>query len=163
MAEDKHDAEHALSDSDTTTDEQQVLAQTSEAEEKRLLRKLDLRLLPAVSILYLLSFLDRSNVANARIEGLTTDLKMTGNQYLTGLTLYFVGYVLFEIPCNIVLKRTTPRFWLSPLSSQSSSLSSPNATPAAPPSSSSLPPWQSSATSSYSQTRIRVHAQAFHM
>lgn len=61
MADDKHDAEHALSDSDTTTEEQQVLAQTSEAEEKRLLRKLDLRLLPAVSILYLLSFLDRSN------------------------------------------------------------------------------------------------------
>ncbi|KAJ6191708.1 MFS transporter [Bipolaris maydis] len=116
MAEDKHDAEHALSsDSDTTTDEQQVLAQISEAEEKRLLRKLDLRLLPAVSILYLLSFLDRSNVANARIEGLTKDLKMTGNQYLTGLTLYFVGYVLFEIPCNIVLKRTTPRFWLPTL------------------------------------------------
>ncbi|KAJ6283144.1 major facilitator superfamily domain-containing protein [Bipolaris maydis] len=116
MAEDKHDAEHALSsDSDTTTDEQQVLAQISETEEKRLLRKLDLRLLPAVSILYLLSFLDRSNVANARIEGLTKDLKMTGNQYLTGLTLYFVGYVLFEIPCNIVLKRTTPRFWLPTL------------------------------------------------
>jgi hypothetical protein len=80
--------------------------------EKRLLRKLDLRLLPAVSILYLLSFLDRSNVANARIEGLTTDLHMTGNQYLTGLTLYFLGYVLFELPCNIILKRTTPKFWL---------------------------------------------------
>ena len=29
---------------------------------------------------------------------------MTGNQYLTGLTLYFVGYVLFELPCNIILK-----------------------------------------------------------
>lgn len=36
-------------------------------------------------------------VANARIEGLTTDLGMTGNQYLTGLTLYFVGYVIFEV------------------------------------------------------------------
>ncbi|KAF2730160.1 MFS nicotinic acid transporter-like protein Tna1 [Polyplosphaeria fusca] len=83
--------------------------------EKKLLRKLDLRLLPAVSILYLLSFLDRSNVANARIEGLTTDLGMTGNQYLTGLTLYFIGYVLFEIPCNVVLKRTTPKFWLPTL------------------------------------------------
>ncbi|KAF2281290.1 MFS transporter [Westerdykella ornata] len=83
--------------------------------ESRLLRKLDLRLLPAVSILYLLSFLDRSNVANARIEGLTTDLHMTGNQYLTGLTLYFIGYVLFEIPCNIILKRTTPKFWLPTL------------------------------------------------
>lgn len=40
--------------------------------ERALLRKLDYKLLPAVSILYLLSFLDRSNVANARIEGLTT-------------------------------------------------------------------------------------------
>ncbi|KAJ4371405.1 hypothetical protein N0V83_004622 [Neocucurbitaria cava] len=83
--------------------------------EKKLLRTLDLRLLPAVSILYLLSFLDRSNVANARIEGLTTDLGMTGNQYLTGLTLYFLGYVLFELPCNIVLKRTSPKFWLPTL------------------------------------------------
>ncbi|KAI1413948.1 MFS general substrate transporter [Hypoxylon sp. FL1857] len=83
--------------------------------EGALLRKLDLRLLPAVGILYLLSFLDRSNVGNARIEGLLNDVHMTGNQYLTGLTLYFVGYVLFEIPCNIILKRTTPRIWLPTL------------------------------------------------
>ncbi|EQB49751.1 putative transporter [Colletotrichum aenigma] len=83
--------------------------------EKALLRKLDAKLLPAVGILYLLSFLDRSNVGNARIEGLTDDLHMTGNEYLTGLTLYFIGYVLFEIPCNIILKRTTPRFWLPTL------------------------------------------------
>jgi hypothetical protein len=40
--------------------------------ERAFLRKLDWKLLPAVSILYLLSFLDRSNVANARIDGLTT-------------------------------------------------------------------------------------------
>lgn len=38
-----------------------------------------------------------------------------GDQYLTGLTLYFIGYVLFEIPCNIVLKKTTPRIWLPTL------------------------------------------------
>ncbi|KAK4038879.1 major facilitator superfamily domain-containing protein [Parachaetomium inaequale] len=84
-------------------------------DEKALLRKIDWRLLPAVGILYLLSFLDRSNVGNARIEGLADDLHMTGNQYLTGLTLYFIGYVLFEVPCNIILKRTTPRFWLPTL------------------------------------------------
>jgi len=65
--------------------------------EKSLLRKLDFKLLPPVILLYLLSFLDRSNVANARIEGLTTDLNITGNQYLTGLTLYFIGYVIFEV------------------------------------------------------------------
>ncbi|KAK3498965.1 major facilitator superfamily domain-containing protein [Neurospora hispaniola] len=89
--------------------------ETNSVNEKSLLRKLDIRLLPAVGILYLLSFLDRSNVGNARIEGLASDLGMTGNQYLTGLTLYFIGYVIFEIPCNIVLKRTTPRFWLPTL------------------------------------------------
>ncbi|KAK0728760.1 major facilitator superfamily domain-containing protein [Lasiosphaeria miniovina] len=83
--------------------------------EGSLLRKLDRRLLPAVGILYLLSFLDRSNVGNAKLENLTVDLKMTGNEYLTGLTLYFIGYVIFEVPCNIILKRTTPRFWLPTL------------------------------------------------
>ncbi|PYH99394.1 MFS general substrate transporter [Aspergillus ellipticus CBS 707.79] len=83
--------------------------------EKALLRKLDYRLLPPLTILYLLSFLDRSNVGNAKLEGMAADLDMTGDQYLTGLTLYFIGYVLFEIPCNIGLKRTTPRIWLPTL------------------------------------------------
>ena len=83
--------------------------------EKKLVRKLDYKLLPALTFLYLLSFLDRSNVGNARIEGLVADLHMTGNEYLTGLTLFFVGYVIFEVPCNIVLKLWTPRMWLPTL------------------------------------------------
>ncbi|RYC58785.1 hypothetical protein CHU98_g7413 [Xylaria longipes] len=49
--------------------------------EKSLLRKIDAHLLPAVSILYLLSFLDRSNVGNARIEGLLGDLNMDPMQH----------------------------------------------------------------------------------
>jgi MFS family permease len=51
-------------------------------------------------------------VGNAKLDGLVTDLSMTGDQYLTGLTFYFIGYVLFEVPSNIVLKRTSPRLWL---------------------------------------------------
>ncbi|KAI1036099.1 hypothetical protein LB504_011528 [Fusarium proliferatum] len=82
------------------SDEAGTIDSSSQINEKALLRKLDLKLLPAVGILYLLSFLDRSNA---------------GNEYLTGLTLYFIGYVLFEIPCNIILKRTTPRLWLPTL------------------------------------------------
>lgn len=80
--------------------------------EKSLVRKLDYKLLPVLTFLYLLSFLDRSNVGNARIEGLVDDIHITGNEYLTGLTLFFVGYVLFEVPCNIILKLWTPRMWL---------------------------------------------------
>ncbi|CCT75398.1 related to PUTATIVE TARTRATE TRANSPORTER [Fusarium fujikuroi IMI 58289] len=105
----KNDSPPDLSDEAGTVDS------SSQVNEKALLRKLDLKLLPAVGILYLLSFLDRSNVGNARIEGMIDDLHMSGNEYLTGLTLYFIGYVLFEIPCNIILKRTTPRLWLPTL------------------------------------------------
>lgn len=42
-------------------------------------------------------------------------MTIAGDQYLTGLTLYFVGYVVFEIPSNVVLKKTTPRIWLPTL------------------------------------------------
>ncbi|KAL6304999.1 major facilitator superfamily domain-containing protein [Sparassis latifolia] len=83
--------------------------------ERKLVRKLDLRLLPVLTMLYLLSFLDRSNIGNAKLDGLTTDLKMKQSQYLNVLTMYFFGYVLFEIPSNIVLKRLTPRLWLPTL------------------------------------------------
>ncbi|KAF2723450.1 MFS transporter [Polychaeton citri CBS 116435] len=89
--------------------------ESGEINEVALVRKLDQYLLPGLTVLYLLSFLDRSNVANARIEGLTDDISITGNQYLTGLTLFFLGYVIFEIPCNIILKKTTPRLWLPTL------------------------------------------------
>jgi hypothetical protein len=44
--------------------------------EKALLRKLDYRLLPPLTLLYLLSFLDRSNVGNARLEGMADDINM---------------------------------------------------------------------------------------
>lgn len=50
-------------------------------DEAALLRKMDLRLIPMLSVLYLLAFLDRGNIGNAKIEGLVDDLNMTGPQY----------------------------------------------------------------------------------
>jgi hypothetical protein len=91
------DIKDASLDADPVSSSEQEDLAAYGINERTLLRKIDWRLLPAVGILYLLSFLDRSNVGNARIEGLATDLHMTGNQYLTGLTLYFVGYVIFEV------------------------------------------------------------------
>jgi MFS family permease len=82
--------------------------------EKKLLRKLDLYLVPGVALLYLLSFLDRANVANARLEGLEKDLGLSadGSDYLNGLTLFFVGYISLEVVWNLILKRVGPRVWL---------------------------------------------------
>ncbi|KAF8903161.1 major facilitator superfamily domain-containing protein [Gymnopilus junonius] len=81
-------------------------------EDRALVRKIDLRLIPVLTLLYLLSFLDRTNIGNAKILGLTTDLHVSAPGYNSSLALYFVGYVLFEVPANIVLKRLNPQVWL---------------------------------------------------
>ena len=56
-------------------------AYTAEVDPKKVLLKMDLHLIPMLALLYLLSFLDRGNIGNARIEGLTETLHMTGPQY----------------------------------------------------------------------------------
>ncbi|KAF8158161.1 major facilitator superfamily domain-containing protein [Crassisporium funariophilum] len=95
--------------SDTTVDE------FNTPEDKALVRKIDLRLIPILTLLYLLSFLDRTNIGNAKIVGLTTDLNVTPPEYNTALALYFVAYVIFEVPANIILKRFDPQIWLPSL------------------------------------------------
>lgn len=80
--------------------------------EKKLLLKMDLHILPAVAVLYLLSFLDRGNIGNANIEGLSEDLKLKGNQYNLCLTIFFITYCLFEVPANACLKVLRPAIWL---------------------------------------------------
>lgn len=70
-------------------------------EDRRITRKVDFRLLPILTLLYLLSFLDRSNIGNAKIDGLVTDLDISASAYNTALAIYFVGYVIFEVPSNV--------------------------------------------------------------
>lgn len=86
--------------------------QFSKAEEKTLLCRIDVRLIPLLSILYLISFLDRGNVGNARVAGMTKDLHLSGSQYNIVLTMFFIPYALFEVPSNIVLKILKPRIWI---------------------------------------------------
>ncbi|EJD47967.1 MFS general substrate transporter [Auricularia subglabra TFB-10046 SS5] len=80
---------------------------------KRLMRKIDLRIMPWLCLLYLFSFLDRSSIGNAKLYGLIPDLHMTDEQYLIALSLFFAPYALFEVPSNILLKRLRPSVWLS--------------------------------------------------
>jgi hypothetical protein len=58
-------------------------------DEKKILRKMDWHLIPMLALLYLLSFLDRGNIGNAKIEGLQETLGMTGAQYNWCLTAFF--------------------------------------------------------------------------
>ncbi|KAH6908798.1 major facilitator superfamily domain-containing protein [Coprinopsis sp. MPI-PUGE-AT-0042] len=81
---------------------------------KRLLRKMDWNLVPFLALLYLLSFLDRTNIGNARLDTLEKDLGMTGKlDYNIALAVFFPWYVLAEIPSNLMMKRTSPSLWLA--------------------------------------------------
>lgn len=73
--------------------------------EALLVRKIDLRLLPMVILMYILNYLDRNNIAAARLAGLESDLSLTGTQYLTALSILFVGYILMQIPSNLFLNK----------------------------------------------------------
>ncbi|KAF3351854.1 hypothetical protein VdG1_04660 [Verticillium dahliae VDG1] len=81
-------------------------------DEKKVLRKMDVRLIPMLALLYLLSFLDRGNIGNAKIEGLQEDLHMSDDQYNWCLTVFFFTYAAFEVPSNLLLKKLRPSVWL---------------------------------------------------
>ncbi|EJD00760.1 MFS general substrate transporter [Fomitiporia mediterranea MF3/22] len=78
------------------------------AEERRIVRKLDFCLIPLMTMFYLLSFLDRANIGNARVAGLQKDLKLTDHQYQICVTVLYVPYIAAELPSNLLLRRLGP-------------------------------------------------------
>ncbi|KAI0776609.1 MFS general substrate transporter [Trametes elegans] len=87
-------------------------AQDGGVDQERVLRKLDWRLLPLLCLMFILSFLDRINIGNAKVAGLVTDLHLNGLQYNICAALFFIPYCLFEIPANIAMKVMSPSRWI---------------------------------------------------
>ena len=79
---------------------------------KKLLRKIDWVLIPFLALLYLLSFLDRTNIGNARLANLEKNLGMGGLDYNVALGVFFPWYVAAEIPSNMAMKRFRPSIWI---------------------------------------------------
>ncbi|KNG89001.1 MFS transporter [Aspergillus nomiae NRRL 13137] len=89
-------------------------APRSPINERKLMAKIDWHVVPCLCLMYLLAFLDRVNISNAAILGLQEDLNIeTGTKYNTALTIFFVPYIIFEIPSNILMKKLKPHLWLS--------------------------------------------------
>lgn len=61
---------------------------------KKILRKVDLRLVPMLVLLYLIAYLDKTNIGNAKIEGMTEDLSLKGIQYNVVVAIFFIPFVL---------------------------------------------------------------------
>ncbi|KIV99683.1 uncharacterized protein PV09_08674 [Verruconis gallopava] len=103
-----------LNDIKTENADQDDVSQGMTAkEQKHAIRKVDRRVVPLLTFLYLISFIDRSNIGNANIAGMNNDLKLHGLQYNTAVTLFYVPYTLLEVPSNIVLKLIRPSIWIS--------------------------------------------------
>ncbi|CZT03211.1 related to putative tartrate transporter [Rhynchosporium graminicola] len=86
-------------------------------EEKKLMRRVDWRIIPLCAVMYAVKNIDSSNVSNARIMdkgtpyNIMTELKMTENQYNLVTTMYFIPYILAEVPSNLLLKKVRPSVW----------------------------------------------------
>ncbi|GJJ11063.1 hypothetical protein Clacol_005294 [Clathrus columnatus] len=103
--EDAMDSEKHRSEKAATPDDEEVLEAVFDSQDKSLeLDPLEER--------RLLRFLDRVNIGQARLAGLEKDLKLHGNQYDIALTIFFVSYVAFELPSNLVLKKFKPQRWI---------------------------------------------------
>ncbi|KAJ0415445.1 major facilitator superfamily domain-containing protein [Aspergillus carlsbadensis] len=79
---------------------------------KKLLRKVDLHLLPLLVLMYLLNFLDRNNLSQARLGTLEQDLGMSGTDFNLATSILFVGYLLMQLPSNLLLTRVRPSLFL---------------------------------------------------
>jgi MFS family permease len=76
------------------------------------IRQVSIRLLPFLFVLYVFNYLDRSNVAIAALQ-MNRDLGFSAAAYGLGAGIFFGGYVLFEVPSNLVLARVGARWWIA--------------------------------------------------
>ncbi|KPI37148.1 putative transporter [Cyphellophora attinorum] len=90
---------------DLTEDDVIFLEEYDEKAKSRLYHRIDIRLVPMLALLYLVSHLDRANIGNAKIEGLEKSLGMAGVDYNIAVAIFFVPYILFEVPSNFLLTK----------------------------------------------------------
>jgi len=82
--------------------------------EKRVYSKVTWRLIPFLFMCYIFAYVDRVNVGFAKLQ-MQHDLGISDAVYGTGAGIFFVGYFLFEIPCNIALEKIGAKYWLGPI------------------------------------------------
>jgi MFS transporter, ACS family, 4-hydroxyphenylacetate permease len=80
--------------------------------EKRVMRKVSVRILPFVMVLFVCSYLDRINLGFAALS-MNSDLKLTAAMFGFANSIFYIGYVLCEVPSNIIMQRVGARVWIA--------------------------------------------------
>ncbi|KAL2810715.1 major facilitator superfamily domain-containing protein [Aspergillus granulosus] len=80
-----------------------LLSEHEKQIEKKLVHKIDRLILPLIALSFFLSWIDRSNYGSARLQNLEEDLNMSGSMYQAGFSVFYIGFILFQIPSNMLL------------------------------------------------------------
>ena len=78
---------------------------------RKMMRRISLRLLPFLLLMYILSFLDRANLGFAKLA-FQADTGLSDSIFAFGAGIFFIGYSLFEIPSNLILHRVGAKRWM---------------------------------------------------
>ncbi|KAL4789437.1 major facilitator superfamily domain-containing protein [Aspergillus venezuelensis] len=94
---------------------EEALSAFSPQEHKRLIRRIDLRLVVTLGCLYCISLLDRTNLGAASVAGMQPDLNMnaSNNGYSITSLVFFITYTIFQIPATVIIRKVGPRIFLS--------------------------------------------------
>lgn len=110
-------AQISSGDSTSATAENGTIPVVDEETEKRVIKKLDRRIIPVACWIYLMNFMDRVGIGNARLFKIEEDLgmKVGSNQFQLAVSILFVTYCLFETPSNLIIKKLKPARYLAGL------------------------------------------------
>ncbi|MDT8913293.1 MFS transporter [Amycolatopsis sp. PS_44_ISF1] len=79
---------------------------------RRAIRKVAVRIMPVIGLLYVFNYMDRANIGYAQL-GMAKELTITAATFGAASAIFFLAYVVFEIPSNMVMKKVGARLWLS--------------------------------------------------
>ncbi|EME88204.1 uncharacterized protein MYCFIDRAFT_55210 [Pseudocercospora fijiensis CIRAD86] len=102
--------ERTISDDSLVADAR--LAEFTPAEAKKLIWRIDVRLVLTLGFMYCVSLMDRTNLGIAVVAGMGVDLKLIGFRYSTLVLVFFITYVFLQPPATVVLRKVGPRIFL---------------------------------------------------
>ncbi|WWD06976.1 hypothetical protein V865_005073 [Kwoniella europaea PYCC6329] len=85
---------------DMTEDERKAM-------EKKMVRKMDMVIMPIMGVLYIMNYVDRSALSASKVYGIMEDLNMTTTDFATAISILFAGYIPFQIPSNLVMTKVS--------------------------------------------------------
>ena len=90
-----------------------VTASTDRTVEQSAIRKVAIRLVPFVALMFFINYLDRTAIGFAAPNGMNDDLALSAAQFGFASGVFFIGYILLEVPSNVALHRFGARRWLA--------------------------------------------------